>query len=213
MTSYMRLPPWFAVPRSISGRARAGRSIMGVAILCLALLSATPASMAQIPVAGDNVVASEERVKAAYLYRFLSYVEWPSAVFPRADAAYVIGIVNADDVAEELMKVAAGRNVNNRPVTIRKLQVGDQLNGTHLLFIGKTERTRQRQLLKQWQARPVLLVTESEGALSQGSMINFRLVDDRVRFEISLDPVEKSGLKINSRMFSVAISVTKEPQQ
>jgi hypothetical protein len=202
----MRLPDRFAMLRWISETALPGRRAARMAMLCLALCSLIPAAMAQA-----SAPASEERVIAASLYRFLGYIEWPPSAFARADSPYVIGVVGADDIVEELSRVAAGRSMNNRPVSVRKLLFGDPLNGTHVLFIGRAEKTRQRQLLRQAQAQPVLVVTESEGALAQGSMINFRLVDDRVRFEVALDPIEKSGLKINSRMLSVAISVTKEP--
>jgi hypothetical protein len=81
------------------------------------------------------------------------------------------------------------------------------------VFVGKAEKARQAQLLKQAQMQSVLSVTETEEALAQGSMINFRIVEDRVRFEVALAPVEKAGMKINSRMLGVAISVIKGTQQ
>lgn len=180
--------------------------------LCLASHALSPVAVAQSPAANGSAAATEERVKAASLYRFLNYVEWPAASFTSAASPYVIGVVSDDAIANELVKLSAGRTANNRPVEVRKLEASDSLNGLHVLFISKTERARQPQLLRQAQTRAVLSVTETEGSLAQGSMVNFRIVEDRVRFEVALAPVEKAGLKINSRMLGVAISVTKGAQ-
>lgn len=173
---------------------------------------APPVSWAQ-NVPDNTAAASEERVKAASVYKFLSYVDWPAASFAKADSPYVVGVINADDVHDELTKITAGRTVSNRPVLIKKQQLGDVLTGVHVLFIGKTERARQTPLLKQLRGQPILLVTETNGALVHGSMINFEIADDRVRFSVSLDPVEKSGLKLNTRLLGVAIAVVKGSSQ
>lgn len=200
-------------PRFWSKLRLIGGPCVRAAALCLALCSMYSVSLAQSSAAGNDAAAIEDRVKAASLYKFLNYVEWPSASFAKSDSPYVIGVVNADDIADELSKFAAGRILNSRSVAVKRLRTGDPLNGIHVLFIGDNEKARQPQWLKQTQLQPVLTVTETEGALAQGSMINFRIVDDRVRFEVALEPAEKSGLKLNSRMLAVAISVSKGTQQ
>jgi hypothetical protein len=196
--------------------ARAQRRAGGLArllVLCLASHALLSVSIAQVPTANGSAVATEERVKAASLYRFLNYVEWPAAAFATSTSPYVIGVINDDEIADELAAMSAGRNVNNRPVKVKKLQAMESLSGLHVVFVGKAEKARQVQLLKQAQMQSVLSVTETEEALAQGSMINFRIVEDRVRFEVALAPVEKAGMKINSRMLGVAISVIKGAQQ
>jgi hypothetical protein len=175
--------------------------------------SAFSAATAQTSVVSSRADMSEASVKAAYLYKFLNYVEWPQVVFAQPDSPYVIAVMNADEIADELQRFVTGRHLNNRSLVVKKLRPGNALEGVHVLFIGAAEQARQPQLLKQLQSLPVLTVTESVDALSQGSMINFRLIDDRVRFEISLEPVEKSGLKLNSRLLTVAITVNKGTQQ
>ncbi len=170
-------------------------------------------AIAQTSVFNSGAAASEERVKAAFIYKFLNYADWPPASFAKPESPYVIGVIGADAIADELAKISAGRSVNSRPAVIKKIQPGDALHGIHVLFIGKAERARQPQLLKQVQLQPILAITETEGALAQGSMINFLLIDDHVRFEVALEPVEKSGMKLSSRMLTVAISVDKGNQQ
>jgi hypothetical protein len=165
---------------------------------------ATPAAAA-----GAGMVASEEKVEAAYLHKFLNYADWPPPAFAQADTPYVIGVAGDDTVADELARIAAGRSVNNRGVIVKRLLPGDTVNGLHMLYIGRGERARLAQWLHQAKGRPILTVSALDGALEQGSIINFRIVEDRVRFELSLDAAEQSSIRLNSRLFSVATNVVK----
>lgn len=157
--------------------------------------------------AADDAPALENRVKAAYLYRFAEYVEWPESAFPRRDAPVTIGVLGSESLAGELAQAVAGRTINDRPVTVKRLKPGEPLAGVNVLFIGKAESARLNQLAQGAQPRSILTVTESEGALAQGSVINFVVADRRVRFEISLESAEKSKLKLSSRLLAVAQQV------
>lgn len=157
--------------------------------------------------------AGEDRVKAAYLYKLPNYVDWPASSFVKADSPYVIGIVDADDIADELVTIASGRQINHRAITVKKLRAGEPSSGVHLLFIGRNERNKMLQSIKAAQLQPTLVVTDTEGALGWGSMMNFITIDDRVRIEVSLDAAEKSGLKLSARLLAIAVSVIKEGQK
>lgn len=172
---------------------------------CLAPMYAA----AQVATDPARTVTSEERVKAASLYKFLNYVEWPETVFATTDTPYVIGVLAADAVAGDLDAMVTGRNIQNRAVTVKRLRALEPLTGIHVLFIGNAERSRMVQLVRELQSAPVLVVTESDGAIGLGSMINFRRIDERVRFEVALEPAEKAGLRLNSRLLAVALSVSK----
>ena len=158
---------------------------------------------------GESAWAQEEelRVKAAFLYKFVGYIDWPSASFARPDTPVTIAVVGAEPLAGELAQAVAGRTVNDRPVTVRRLKPGEPLDGVHVLFVGKAENARLPQLAQAAQARSILTVTETDGALAQGSVINFVLAERRVRFEIALDSAEKSRLKLSSRLLAVAQQV------
>ncbi|WP_158598027.1 YfiR family protein [Noviherbaspirillum saxi] len=182
-------------------------------VLALALWSLPLPSAGQASSGNSTASATEERVKAAFLFKFPNYVEWPAAAFAQTDSPYVIGVIGEEAILEELRRISAGRSINNRAVTIKKLQPGESLTGIHVLFIGANDRGRQAQVLTQANMLPILLVTETEGALAQGSMINFRIADDRVRFEASLVAAEKAGLKLSSRLLAIAISVVKGSQK
>jgi hypothetical protein len=89
------------------------------------------------------------------------------------------------------------------------MREGDSLEGLHVLFAPGAEGARLRQLARNAQARSILLITEADGALELGSVINLVPVDRRVGFEISLDSAEKSRLKLSARLLSVAQQVKK----
>jgi YfiR/HmsC-like len=146
----------------------------------------------------------EYRVKAAFLYKFGSYVEWPSGSFARADSPVAIGVMGADALAEELTQIVADRNVNGRPVRVRKLRAGDPIAGLHVLFVGRGEGGRLAEILAAARGQALLTVTESEEGLGLGSMINFVVVEDKVRFDIAPPPSESSNLKISARLLGVA---------
>jgi hypothetical protein len=188
-------------------RRRAASALLAFWLAAAGLAPTVAAYAADAPLA-----ASEERVQAAYLHKFLNYADWPPASFPQADTPYVIGVAGDDAVADELARIAAGRSVNNRGVIVKRLLPGDSFNAPsdlHMLYIGRGERARQAQWLRMAKGRPVLTVTAQDAGLEQGSIINFRTVDERVRFELSLDAAEQSGLRLNSRLFSVATNVVK----
>jgi hypothetical protein len=187
------------------GLRRQGR-FARIALLCTGLCMA---NIVLAETSGNNAISVEQRVKAVSLYKFLGYVDWPPAAFPQPGSPYVVGVMDADGIADELASISIGHNLYNRPVNVRKLQPGDSLDDVDVLFIGRIDKARQAQILKSVQSRPILTITETDGGLALGSMINFRLVDDRVRFEVSLDAVEKSNLKISSRMLSVALLVAR----
>ena len=146
---------------------------------------------------------SEATVKAAFLYKFAGYVEWPAASFPQPDTPFVIGVMASDEVSAELEKLVVGRQVNNRRVVPRRVRAGDPLQGLHMLFVGRTEPTLRHALAAAQQQR-ILTVTEGDRGLEAGSAISFVTVEDRVGFEVSIDAAERSGLRISSRMLAVA---------
>jgi hypothetical protein len=153
--------------------------------------------------------AQERSVKAAFLLKFVGYVEFPEGSPAASAGPLVIGVLGADEIGAELVRTMAGRTINNRPVTVKILRPSDSIAGVHVLFIGGGSERSQR-LLHAATNMGVLTVTESDGGLREGSVINFRLVDERVRFEVSLDAAEKARLKLSSRLLSVAYFVQKE---
>lgn len=149
----------------------------------------------------DEVLARQ--VKAAYLYKFAGYVEWPDGALPRPDSPVVIGVAHDGALADQLEHMVAGRTANGHPLQVRRLRRGDALAGLHMLFIG----TPSGELMAAVRGLPVLTVTDSTDAFALGSMINFLVADDRLRFEVALKPAIQAHLRISARMLTAATRV------
>jgi len=169
------------------------RALAGLLLLAAGLLPAFAAAQQ----------ATEASIKAAFLYKFAGYIEWPPNAFVAPDAPLVIGVLGADEVAAELERLLPGRSVNNRPVFVRRFREGEPPTGAHILFVGRDE-PNLRAVVRAAQQHGALVVTESERGLEAGGSINFVLVGDRVGFEVSLEAAERSGHRISSRMLAVA---------
>jgi YfiR/HmsC-like len=179
-----------------------GKSIarMCTLMIVIAVIGAPFARAAQFTV---------EAAKAAYLFRFAQYVEWPALA---VDSPFVIAISGAEDVAVHLERLLPGMSVNGHRVVVRRLTGPQELDGVHILYIGAKAFARTRALRTQAIDRPILVVTDHELGLDGGGIINFIEVDRNLRFEISLIAADRSGLKINSQLLSVAARVERRPQ-
>jgi hypothetical protein len=171
-------------------------------VLAIVSLAASALAAAQAP------APLERAVKAAYVYKFLAYVDWPASAFDAPDAPLVIGVLGADAIADELQGIVAGRAVGERAVQVRRLREGEAATDVHVLVVGRGETARLPALARALQGRPTLIVGESPGALGSGAMINLVVASDgRVRFEVAQDAAERSGLRLSSRMLALARTV------
>jgi hypothetical protein len=171
-------------------------------VLAAALLVASGLALAQ-----PERERAETQIKAAFLYKFGGFVEWPPKAFARADASFTIGVIGAEDIAAELEQLTAGRSVQDRPVAVRWLKRSDALSGVHVLFIGRSEAARLGEILDAAKGQPLLIVTESADAFARGSTINFVQEDNRVRFDVALPQAERASLRISARLLAVARKV------
>jgi hypothetical protein len=176
----------------------------------LLLLSAVLMLMAGMP-ARAGEMAQERSVKAAFLARFIGYAEFPDVSGTPASGPIVIGVYGADDISAELNRIVSGRLHNQRPIQVRTLGPRDDLSGVHMLFVGGDLVDRAEHVLDAAGKQGILTVTEADSGLRLGSVINFRLVDARVRFEISLDAAQRARIVLSSRLLSVAYAVLNIP--
>jgi len=200
-------------PPSSSANHGRRRRLAGWALLCAAALCGQEALLA--PARADNAATSlvlERRVKAAFLYKFLGYAEFPPGAFVDAASPVTIGVIGADELAAELGRIVSGRTVNNRPIVVRVLRESELGTPAHLLFIGGYDSAKVGRMVRA-AGNALLIVTECDGGLQQGSAINFRIVDERVRFDVALEAAERNGIKLSSRLLTVANRVQKGAQQ
>ena len=180
------------------------------ALLRLALASLTVAAWFHPPHSQAQQADQpdiERQVKAAYLYKFGNYVEWPERAFRTPDSPVRIAVIGADAIADELAQLVAGRTINGRQIVVRKLRRDDPLADINILFVGRSANARLADILAAAKGLPMLTVTESEDGIAAGSMINFVMVDGKVRFEASPKAAGMSNLNISARLLAAAYKV------
>ncbi len=172
---------------------------------CLLVLVAWSAPS---PYGEDSPPLAEQRIKAAFLYKFLSYVEWPPGAIADDATPIVVGVIGADAIADELRGIVAGRTLGQHPIEVRTLDAAQPLPATlRVLFVGRDDAGLLARLAPQAQRQAILLVTDFADGLDRGSVINLVVRDNHVRFEVSLDAAQRNGLKVSSRMLAVALAV------
>jgi len=172
-------------------------------VLFLFLLAGIDAAHSQA------TVFSVDAVKAAFLYRFASYVEWPSEV---ASRPLIIAVAGAEEVAVQLEALLPRVTVRGSPTEVRRVTRVSELDGAHILYIGSKSLSRTRALRTAALTRPILIVTDDKDGLDAGAVINFFESDRNLRFEISQVAADRARLKIDAALLSVAARVERRPQ-
>ena len=146
----------------------------------------------------------EYQVKAAYLFNFLKFVEWPEDAFADSLAPIVIGIVGDDPFGSTLPEVTIGKTIQGRDLVIRRYRAGENIRGANILFISASEKKRLSQIMGTLRGSSVLTVADMDGFLDSDGMIQFLSENDRVRFAINVDAANRARLKISSKLLSLA---------
>ena len=146
---------------------------------------------------------SEDEVKAAFLFHFATYAEWPGQA---GENEITFAVMGAPPIADALERFAADRRIASRPVRVRRIRSLTELDEAEVLFIGSSHNRRLEQLVTDVEG-PTLVVTDAPNGLPDGAMINFQVIDRRVRFEVALPAVQRVGLSLSSRLLSAALRV------
>jgi len=149
--------------------------------------------------------AGEYEVKAAFLYNFAKFVEWP--VLPNG-APFRVCVAGADPFGPTLENAVRGRVLDGRRLEVRRPKRVAEAVICQILFIGSMDRARLDELLTQVRDRPVLTVGEGHQFSQSGGMVVFRIENQRVRFEINREAADRAQLKLSSRLLSLAATVT-----
>ncbi len=153
--------------------------------------------------------ANEYEVKAAFLYKFASFVEWPSE---SGNEPLCIAVVGQDPFGASLDDVVKGKSINGRGFLIKRFKPGEDTTGCHIVFISTSERSRVRSILDRLHGVSALTVSDIPGFCQAGGIINFELVDQKVRFEINPQAADRARLKLSSKLLSVA-KIVREGRQ
>ncbi|MBI4515287.1 MAG: YfiR family protein [Deltaproteobacteria bacterium] len=178
-----------------------------VAVLCLATMLAAVVAGAVPPAPAQAPVASEYQVKAAFLYNFAKFVEWPAPASAEPDGKFVIGVLGDDPFGSDLDEVIRGKTVNGQPLELRRFQPAEDVRGCHIVFISASESGRLEGILASLRQSSVLTVADMPGFSERGGMVTLLRKGTRVGFEINTVPAIEAGLRISSKLLQLADTV------
>ena len=155
--------------------------------------------------------ATEYKIKAVCLVKFIQFVDWPSSAFAHDDSPLVIGVLGADPFGRVLDEAAEGETVKNRPVVIRRSRNLRELEGVQVLFIGQSEMPHIRAILDGLKGKNILSVSDLENFTHEGGVVRFLMENNRVRFRINVDSARAADLQISSKLLQLA-EIVRNPQ-
>ena len=185
-------------PRCVPRRTKATR-YAACAFVRLVLLVCSA-----IPLLAQTPAVDEYPVKAAFLFNFAKFVEWPQDAFKAPDEAVTICVLGTNPFGGALEETVRGKLIGAHPFSIREVTNAQQASKCHIVFVTASERKRCRSFLDELKGRSILTVGEAEDFTANGGIINFKLKDARVRIEIDAAAAERARLRISSKLLSLA---------
>ena len=168
-----------------------------IACLSLALLLSADAG-------AQESQPSEYQVKAAFLFNFAKFVEWPPGSFAGATSPMVIGILGDNPFGSDLEQTIQNKTINNRLIVIKPLPSLAEATNCQVLFISTSEKKRLAEIFDGLRGASVLTVGETDRFTEAGGMINFVEEGNKIRFQINDAAAKGAGLKISSKLLSLA---------
>ncbi|MBZ5568650.1 MAG: YfiR family protein [Acidobacteriia bacterium] len=146
----------------------------------------------------------EYRLKAAFLYNFPKFVEWPSDAFKSDKAPILICVFRDDPFGNALDEILQGKTINSREVLARRINELPDLRSCQLVFVSEREDKYLSEILNSLRGTSALVVGESDGFAERGGAIQFFLEDNKLRFAVNVDAVRKARLSISSKLLALA---------
>lgn len=172
--------------------------------MALAAIAAGTSALLPIRVMAQTQEPTEYQVKAAFLFNFAKFVEWPDTSFADGHAPIVLGILGENPFENYLSQMVARQFVKGRTIRIRRYQFGDDLRSCQVLFVSASQRARVPRILASLQGSGVLTVSDLDGFAAAGGVMQFVMEESRVRFLINLDAALQAKLRINSKLLALA---------
>lgn len=187
--------------RRLSARWRSHQQVELVALALSWALAAIPSLQAQ------KASPTEYEVKAAYLYNFGRFVEWPKQATAPGGSPFMVCVLGQDPFGRALDAILAGESIDGATTTAARISKPQEAVNCRILFISSSEASQLKQILVTLEGRSVLTVSDLPQFSQHGGMVQFVLEGKRVRFEVNLTPVEHAHLALSSQLLKVAVNL------
>jgi hypothetical protein len=170
-------------------------------LILVVLLSTAPRSLF-----AEDSASQEYKVKAAFLYNFTLFVEWPAEAFTAGDSPLTICILGKSSFGDALGGLR-GKTVKTRKLVVRQINAVQEMRGCQVLFVSASERMQLPNILAAVKSQHVLTVSDLDGFIEAGGIIEFITLEDKIRFEVNLKAAQQARLKISSQLLKLARDV------
>lgn len=193
------MPNELAVRRPlVCSRLMVGSSLAAaLAVVCTLLTSASLQAQ----------VSREYQLKAAFLYNFAQFVEWPPTAFAETNSPLVIGVLGIDPFGEVLDETVRGEVVQGRRFKVERYRRVDEALGCHILFISQSEDRRLEAIIAALRGRPILTVSDIDPFVPRGGMIRFLTEGNKIRLRINVTATREAKLTVSSKLLRAAKEV------
>ena len=173
------------------------------AILALLFLALAAAVIPEC--AAQDAAPSEYQIKAAFLFNFAKFIQWPPEVFATTNSPLVIGVLGQNVFGDNLERTINNKTINNRPLECKQFRSVIEATNCQILFISASEKDRFPKIMDALRGTSVLTVSETDQFIEAGGMINFVIEANKIHFQINDEAAKKSGLTISSKLLSLAV--------
>lgn len=153
----------------------------------------------------------EYQLKAAFLFNFAKFIQWPASAFPSAQSEFEICILGDDPFGKSIDDVLRDKAISEHPVAILRCKGLSDLTHCHIVFVSSSEKKRLSEILASLKGANALVVGETDGFAESGGAIQFTIENQRVRFIINVDAAEHAGLQVSSKLLALAKVVREAP--
>ncbi|MEO8315030.1 MAG: YfiR family protein [Pseudomonadota bacterium] len=167
------------------------------------LLCLVAAAFAAPCIPADGVTATEQQVKAVFVYNFSHFVDWPNTAFAADADPFVIGVVGGDAFAVLLEDVVRGERVGDHPIQVRRFSASEAIGSVHILFVDRSGGAQLERAVAA-NGRGTLTVSDMDNATQHGAMIQLANINNRIRLRINVESARSAGLLLNSNLLRQA---------
>jgi hypothetical protein len=147
----------------------------------------------------------EYQVKAAFIFKFATYVRWPALASADVNTPFVIGVMGKDPFGTALGEVVRGQSIQGRGILVRSVARVEEALRCDLVFVSSSERDNLQQIVTALRGVPVLTVSDIDQFAEQGGMIGLVTTEDNhIRFNINKAAIERPGLRASSQLLHLA---------
>ncbi len=179
-------------------------SIPGYGFVPVAILLATALSLAAATPAAPDRPPTEYEVKAAYIYYFAKFVNWPEGAFPSRNTPIIIGISGDGEFAALLTAIVKDKTIQEHPISVRLLKSAADIQGCHIMYVGSSELKRSKPMMDSLRGQPTLTVTEADASYASKGIINLFMEGGKVLFEVDIPAAERARLQISSKLLRLS---------